>query len=125
MALRLSELAGKRKRLELEFLGEKFWVEYRPNGLSLSQIKAAIEEVKDIPESQAVELLCNQLEQLLIAWDVVGADGKAVETTAAAIKKEDIPFMLLAFVINSVNTDMRALGEANGGNSKTGSFRKG
>lgn len=125
MPLKLSELANKKRRLELEFLDEKFWVDYNPAAQKLKETQVAIEKAKEDNTEKAILMLCEQVEQLVIAWDVVGADGERLGVTQAAIIAADIPFQFLVFVLNSINADMRALGEVKAVTSQGGSFSKG
>lgn len=88
--IKLSEIKNKTKRLDLEFQGEGFWVEYKPNAFTLSSKTG------------------NLIEQTILYisdWDVIDDKGRHVEFTEKAL--QNIPVKFLSFVMQSVADDIR------------------
>ncbi len=84
------EIKSKTKRLDLEFQGETFWVEYKPNALTVKSKSNGIVE---------------QAALYISDWELLDEKGKHIEITEKYL--QNIPIEFLRFVLKSIADDMK------------------
>lgn len=92
MPIRLSDLAAQRRDLDVEFDGEVVKVVYQPGKMTM-QMQQRANQAMQMPAEEGNRELAQILSDLVIAWDVLEDEGKALP-----VNPETVSMMPLRFV---------------------------
>jgi hypothetical protein len=111
MAVKMSEMTGRTKVLEVKWDGETVDVSYFPNVVT----PELLEQVDEAAKRDNLDILGVMLEPVLEWWDVLLDDGTRLPTDAATIKK--VPMSFLTAVQDAITEAQRPPAESSSGAS--------
>lgn len=102
MPISMVALQKKTVRVDLEYDGESFWVDYRPHAISEETLALEREWRSETGNAKLAEIL----SQLVVGWDILADanDKKPLEVRADVIL-ETLPFNFLTFVYTALVRD--------------------
>lgn len=112
MAIKLSQLKNKTKRVKFEFEGEKVTVDYRTGSLTPETQVVAMQMLglDDDPSPQVLNDFVGVMVDIVSGWDVLGEDGQPEPVTPALMRK--LPMSFLGSIFRAVMEDMRPNAES-------------
>ena len=141
MALSLQGLRDKLAEFEIEYMGDRAALTYRPATITEQMIgrfraveraqrarQAAFDAGEDVPEAEEEErtqldVLNEVLCATCFAWDVMGDDGRPVPFTPEALRELPIPFKMAVFqqiMEDYQGNQTRSAVRSGGGSRRTG-----
>jgi len=99
MPIKLSEMGAKQKTATVSYLGETVNIVYRPAVIT-PRHEAQLSEQSG---QKAIEGLVAQLVEIVVSWDVLGADGKPLKPTTELLM--EMPSNFLLAVMDAIRED--------------------
>jgi hypothetical protein len=118
MPISLSGLNKQERTFTFEYDGEQAEITYLVKYYTPIMERQAHEKLDEQMPASSIALI---LAKLLVAWDVTGKDGKALDVRYETL--EQFPFDFLAALMNAITDDQKA-GLEDRKNSDGGSARK-
>lgn len=94
MPIRLSELAAQRRELDVQFDGDVVKVVYLPGKMTM-QMQQRANDAMQMPADQGNRELAQILSDLVVEWDVLEDEGKALPVTPDTISLLPLRFVTL------------------------------